>query len=51
MPDLLDASRDQPTRGFGTVALTLGGLVAAFGVASCCGLPLMLATFGLGTAC
>ena len=50
MPDLLDASRDQPTRGFGTVALTLGGLVAAFGVASCCGLPLMLATFGLGTA-
>jgi mercuric ion transport protein len=30
--------------------LTLGGLVAAFGVASCCGLPFMLATVGLGTA-
>ena len=50
MPDLLDASRGQPTRGFGTVALTLGGLVAAFVVASCCGLPFLLATAGLGTA-
>ena len=30
--------------------LTLGGIVAAFGVASCCGLPLTLATLGLGTA-
>jgi mercuric ion transport protein len=50
MADLLDASRGQPTRGFGTVVLTLGGLVAAFGVASCCGLPFMLATAGLGTA-
>jgi mercuric ion transport protein len=50
MPDLLDASRDQPPRGLGAVALTLGGLAAAFGVASCCGLPFMLATLGLGTA-
>jgi mercuric ion transport protein len=30
--------------------LTLGGLVTAFGVASCCGLPLLLASVGLGTA-
>jgi hypothetical protein len=50
MPELQNASRDHPTRGFGAVALTLSGLVAAFGVASCCGLPLMLATLGLGTA-
>jgi mercuric ion transport protein len=50
MPALSDASRNQPTRGFGAVVLTLGGLVAAFGVASCCGLPFMLATLGLGTA-
>jgi len=50
MPDLSDASRDRSTRGFGAVLLTLGGLIAAFGVASCCGLPLMLATLGLGTA-
>jgi mercuric ion transport protein len=32
------------------VLLTLAGLAAAFGVASCCGLPFMLATLGLGTA-
>jgi mercuric ion transport protein len=50
MLDPSDASRDQPTHGFGAVVLTLGGLVAAFGVASCCGLPFMLATLGLGTA-
>jgi mercuric ion transport protein len=30
--------------------LTLTGLAAAFGVASCCALPLLLATAGLGTA-
>jgi len=27
-----------------------GGLAAAFGVASCCALPLLLTTLGLGTA-
>ncbi len=51
MPDPLEASQDRQMRGFGAVALMLGGLVAAFGVASCCGLPFMLATLGLGTAC
>jgi mercuric ion transport protein len=30
--------------------LTVSGLAAAFGVASCCGLPFLLATAGLGTA-
>ena len=45
-----DALRDLPTRGSGAVLLTLGGLAAAFGAASCCGLPFMLATLGLGTA-
>jgi mercuric ion transport protein len=29
---------------------TVGGLAAAFGVASCCALPLLLATVGVGTA-
>src|SRR4051812_35378057 len=37
-------------RGTGPVLLTLAGLAAAFGVASCCALPLLLATAGLGTA-
>jgi len=29
--------------------LTFGGLAAAFGAASCCGVPFMLATLGLGS--
>ncbi|MGH7040929.1 MAG: mercuric transporter MerT family protein [Acetobacteraceae bacterium] len=37
-------------RGSGAVLLTAGGLAAAFAVASCCGLPFILATLGLGTA-
>lgn len=32
------------------MVLTATGLVAAFGAASCCGLPFLLATAGLGTA-
>jgi len=39
-----------PATGTGSVVLTLGGLAAAFGVASCCGLPFLLASAGLGTA-
>jgi mercuric ion transport protein len=34
----------------GAAWLTLGGLAAAFAAASCCALPLLLTTFGLGTA-
>ena len=30
--------------------LTLGGLAAAFGLASCCALPLLLTSLGLGAA-
>lgn len=37
-------------RGSGAVLLTAGGVAAAFAVASCCGLPFILATLGLGTA-
>lgn len=36
--------------GTGSVLLTMSGLTAAFGVASCCGLPFVLATAGIGTA-
>jgi mercuric ion transport protein len=50
MPSIWNTSPDRTTRGSGAVLLTLGGLVAAFGVASCCGLPFLLATLGLGTA-
>ena len=34
----------------GAGLLTLGGLAAAFGVAACCALPLLLTSLGLGTA-
>lgn len=44
------SAADRPTSGAGPVLLTLGGLAAAFGVASCCALPLLLTTVGLGTA-
>jgi mercuric ion transport protein len=33
-----------------TALLTLAGLVAAFGAASCCGLPLLLGSLGIGSA-
>lgn len=41
---------DRPVSGAVPVLLTAGGLAAAFGVASCCGLPFLLATAGLSTA-
>jgi len=52
MSDLSTGSSaaDRPATGAGPVLLTLGGLAAAFGVASCCALPLLLTTLGLGTA-
>ncbi len=39
-----------PLRDTGATLLTLGGVVAAFGVASCCGLPFLLATLGVSSA-
>jgi mercuric ion transport protein len=50
MSDLTGPSEDRPARGAGAALLTLAGVAGAFGVASCCGLPFLLATFGLGTA-
>lgn len=44
------AAADRPASGSGAVLLTLGGLAAAFGAASCCALPIILAGAGLGTA-
>ena len=36
--------------GSGAVLFTLGGLAAAFGVAACCALPLLLTAIGVSTA-
>jgi mercuric ion transport protein len=46
------ASSPPAVRATGSVAalLTLGGIGAAFGLASCCALPFLLAGLGLGTA-
>jgi mercuric ion transport protein len=40
----------RPAIGSAAALLTLGGLAAAFGLASCCALPLLLTTAGLSTA-
>ena len=44
-----DRAHKRP-KGYAPVLLTLGGLAAAFGVASCCALPMLLAGVGLGSA-
>jgi mercuric ion transport protein len=44
------AASGRPLRDVGGVLLTVGGLGTAFGAASCCGLPFLLATAGLSTA-
>jgi mercuric ion transport protein len=49
MSDDGDAT-SSPARPTGAALSTLGGLAAAFGAASCCGLPLLLASLGLGSA-
>ncbi len=51
MADAIEARATAPAPG-GTAAalLTFGGLAAAFGAASCCALPLLFASLGLGTA-
>lgn len=45
-----DPTARPPALGSGAMLFTLGGLAAAFGVASCCALPLLLTTIGVGAA-
>lgn len=47
--DKISAAR-RPAGGSGAVLFTLGGLAAAFGLASCCALPLLLTAIGVSTA-
>ena len=47
----VNGERPAPSpRAAGAGLLTLSGLAAAFGVAACCALPLLLISLGLGTA-
>ena len=39
-----------PTKTSATALLTIAGLSAAFGLAACCALPMVLISLGLGTA-
>lgn len=41
---------ESPPRAAGAGLLTIGGLGAAFGLAACCALPLLLASLGLSSA-
>ena len=41
---------DMPARNVGALLLEAGGVAAAFGAASCCALPLLLGSLGLGGA-
>jgi hypothetical protein len=50
MSELSTTTQDRPARATGLILLILARLVTAFGVESCCGLPFMLVTLGLGTA-
>ncbi|MBA4045297.1 MAG: mercuric reductase [Erythrobacter sp.] len=49
MADQPDDQSDKTKLG-GAVVLTVSGIGAAFGVAACCALPILLATAGIGTA-
>src|SRR5262245_40280861 len=47
-PIMLDTASRRSNSG--ALLLAVGGLVAAFGAASCCALPLLLASLGLSSA-
>jgi mercuric ion transport protein len=42
--------QDTAARSAGALLLAAGGVAAAFGAASCCALPLLLGSLGLGSA-
>ena len=43
-------TRSRPPKPIGSFLLTAVGLAAAFGAASCCALPVLLASAGVGSA-
>ena len=52
---MIDETRDAvpeaaPSRNTGALLLAAGGVAAAFGAASCCALPLLLGSLGVGSA-
>jgi len=52
---MTDEARSTPkeretTKETGALLLAIGGLAAAFGAASCCAIPMLLGSLGLGSA-
>jgi mercuric ion transport protein len=47
---VIDNSQRRPWSAWGALGFTLGGFGAAFAVAACCALPMLLAGVGLGGA-
>ena len=51
MPDRKnDSEPARPRSAWSAMGLTVGGVAAAFSVATCCALPILLGSIGLGTA-
>src|SRR5882757_3352540 len=47
---IASSSRDRPGGDTARTVLAAGGLLAAFGMASCCALPIALSMMGIGAA-
>ena len=43
-------TKRETTKETGALLLAIGGLAAAFGAASCCAIPMLLGSLGLGSA-
>lgn len=50
MAQIAPTTASKPARDTDALLLAAGGLAAAFGAASCCGLPLLLGSLGLSSA-
>ncbi|WCP15677.1 hypothetical protein sphantq_04161 [Sphingobium sp. AntQ-1] len=47
---MIQPSPAPSSKGLAAASLTLAGIAAAFGVAACCGLPILFASAGIGAA-
>ena len=50
MVDLHPSAPREAAKQTGALILALGGIAAAFGAASCCALPILLSSLGIGSA-
>lgn len=50
MVDVRPSQPRETAKQTGALLLTIGGVAAAFGAASCCALPILLSSLGIGSA-